>query len=415
MEGIIRCKLETFLYKFKLIVKQQHGFVKNKSCLTNLLETLDFISTALENGRPVDVIFLDFARAFDTVPHKRLLLKLTAYGISGLTIQWIEAFLKERKQRVVIGENVSSWAEITSGVPQVSVIGPLLFVLFINDLPETLKNLTKLYADDTKIMNEMLSSASTLSLQSDLDLAFKWTQYWLVNFNISKCMVMHFGRNNKKSPLYINDQKLNITESESDLGVIFSSNLKWKNHVIKCVGKANQMLGRIRKCFVCLDIRLLRILYVSFVRPLLEFAVQVWSPIRKGEIELLERVQHRATRLIPSLKIINYEYRLKALDLTTLTKRRQRGDLIQLFKFFNGFNDLETIKKISIQQTQTRGHSFKYVKEITKQAFRENFLFNRSANLWNSLPSELVKTQSVNSFKAGLDCWMSSNQANRLS
>ena len=175
------------------------------------------------------------------------------------------------------------------------------------------------------------------------------------------------------------------------------------------------MLGRIRKCIVCLDIRLLRILYVSFVRPLLEFAVQVWSPIRKGEIELLERVQHRATRLIPSLKIINNEYRLKALDLTTLTKRRQRGDMIQLFKFFNGFNDLETIKKISIQQTQTRGPSFKYVKEITKQACRENFLFNRSANLWNSLPSELVKTQSVNSFKAGLDCWMSSNQANRLS
>ena len=267
MEGIIRCKLETFLYKFKLIVKQQHGFVKNKSCLMNLLETLDFISTALENGKPFDVIFLDFARAFDTVPYKRLLLKLTAYGISGLTIQWIEAFLKERKQRVVIGENVSSWAEITSGVPQGSVIGPLLFVLFTNNLPETLKNLTKLYADDTKILNEMLSSASTLSLQSDLDLAFKWTQDWLVKFNISKCMVMHFGRNNKKSPLYINEKKLNITESESDLGVIFSSNLKWKNHVIKCVGKANQMLGQIRKCFICLDIRLLRILYVSFVRP----------------------------------------------------------------------------------------------------------------------------------------------------
>ena len=140
-----------------------------------------------------------------------------------------------------------------------------------------------------------------LSLQSDLDLAFKWTQDWLVKFNISKCMVVHFGRNNKKSPLYINEQKLNIIDSESDLGVIFSSNLKWKNHVIKCVGKAIQMLGRIRKCFVCLDIRLLRILYVSFVRPLLEFAVQIWSPIRKGKIELLERVQHRATRLIPSL------------------------------------------------------------------------------------------------------------------
>ncbi|XP_065678154.1 uncharacterized protein LOC136093146 [Hydra vulgaris] len=167
MEGIMRCKL---------IVKQQYGFVKSKSCTTNLLDILDFISTSLENGKPVDVIFLDFARTFDTVPHNRLLLKLAAYKISGLTIKWIEAFLKNRKQRVVLGENVSSWAEIISGVPQGSVIGPLLFVLFINYFPETLKNISMLYADDAKIMNEMISYKSTVSLQADLDRALKWTQ-----------------------------------------------------------------------------------------------------------------------------------------------------------------------------------------------------------------------------------------------
>ena len=415
MEGIIRHRLEIFLYKFKLLAKQQHGFVKNKSCTTNLLETLDFISASLENGTPVDVVLLDFAKAFDTVPHKRLLLKLTAYGISGLTLQWIESFLKNRKQRVVLGEYVSFWAEIFSGVPQGSVIGPLLFVLFINDLPEILMNISKLYADDTKIMNEMLTAASTLSLQSDLDLAFKWTQDWLVKFNIAKCMVMHYGHNNKKSPLFIDGQQLNTTESERDLGVIFSNNLKWRNQIITCVGKANQILGMIRKCFVHMDVKLLRSLYVTFVRPLLEFAIPVWSPIQKGDIDLLESVQHRATRLIPSLKKISYENRLKALDLTTLSERRQRGDMIQLYKIFNGIDKLETSKTIAVQLNQTRGHRFKYQKEITKQVHRENFFFNRSANLWNSLPSEVVNAKTVNSFKAGLDCWMSSNQANRLS
>jgi len=149
---------------------------------------------------------------------------------------------------------------------------------------------------------------------------------------------MHYGFSNKKSPLFIDDHQLITTESERDLGVIFLNNLKWKNQVI---GKANQMLNMITKCFVHLDTKLLRSLYVTFIRPLIEFAVPVWSPYQKSDIEMLERVQHRATRLIPSLRKIIYEKRLKALDLTTLTERRQRGDMIQLYKIFNGKDTIE--------------------------------------------------------------------------
>jgi ribonuclease P/MRP protein subunit RPP40 len=125
----------------------------------------------------VDVILLDFAKAFDTNPHRRLLCKLKVYGISGLTLWWIEAFLSNRKQRIVLG----------------------------------LINISKLYADDTKIISKLVSDESTINLQVDLNSAFKWTQDWLVKFNIAKCMVMHYGSNNKKSPLFINGQQLITT------------------------------------------------------------------------------------------------------------------------------------------------------------------------------------------------------------
>ena len=415
MESIVRAKMEDYLYKNDLLAKEQHGFVKSKSCTTNLLETLDFISASLDNGIPVDVILLDFAKAFDTVPHRRLLAKLRAYGFDGLTLKWIEAFLKERRQRVVQGEIVSDWVEIFSGVPRGSVIAPFFFVLFINDLPRELVNVSKLYADDTKMFSQMVSKLSAAKLQVDLDSAFNWTQDWLLLFNTSKCVVMHYGQNNKKFPYFINGKQLVVSESERDLGVIFNSNLKWKNQVITASNKANQMLGRIRKSFARFDRKLFRSLYLTFVRPLLEFAVPVWSPKLKSDCDSIERIQHRATKMVASIRNQPYESRLKSLDLTTLVERRKRGDLIQMYKIMHNIDKVDKSNRFHIITNQVRGHCFKYFKEITRQQHRDNFFFNRTANLWNALPNEIVQAPTVNSFKAGIDCWMSSNQSYWLS
>ena len=169
MENIIRTKMEEYLYKNNLLAREQHDFVRNKSCTTNLLETLHYISSNLDVVISVDVILLDFAKAFDTVLHKRLLAKLKAYGFDGLILKWIEAFLESRRQRVVQGEIISDWVLIFSGVLQGSVIASLLFVLCINDLPRKLLNVTKLYADDTKLLLHLSSEICANNLQTDLD------------------------------------------------------------------------------------------------------------------------------------------------------------------------------------------------------------------------------------------------------
>jgi ribonuclease P/MRP protein subunit RPP40 len=175
------------------------------------------------------------------------------------------------------------------------------------------------------------------------------------------------------------------------------------------------MLGRIKKSFVNFDCKLLKSLYLTFIRPLLEFAVPVWSPFLKSDCDLIERVQHRASKLVPSIRNRNYEDRLKALGLTTLVERRQRGDAIQIYKFMHGMDNFDRDNRFQVVRNQVRGHCFKYHKEIARHQQREGFLFNRTANLWNSLPEHLVNAPTVNSFKANFDCWMSSNQSDRLS
>jgi retron-type reverse transcriptase len=152
LESIIRDKIMSYLKLKRLISPSQHGFVPNKACVTNLLETLDIITDAVNKGHSGDLVLLDFAKAFDKVSHKKLVQKLEAYGISSILVKWIESFLTGRRQRVLIGDHSSEWEEVTSSVPQGSVLGPLLFTIFINDLPERVKNECKLYADDSKLI-----------------------------------------------------------------------------------------------------------------------------------------------------------------------------------------------------------------------------------------------------------------------
>ena len=193
MESIIRDHLLEHFEENQLLSDCQHGFVRGRSCSTNLLAVLDLWTQTLDEEGSIDTIYLDFAKAFDTVPHERLLRKLQGYGIEGHLLSWVRDFLSGRRQRVVVNGEGSQWGEVLSGIPQGSVLGPLLFVCFVNDLPDDVKSATFLFADDTKIFAKVPDESRTL--QADLDRLQQWSDSWQLKFNAEKCKVMHIGRN----------------------------------------------------------------------------------------------------------------------------------------------------------------------------------------------------------------------------
>ena len=165
-----------FLIKHKLINPSQHGFLKARSCLTNLLCFFEEITKWVDEGSPVDVIYLDFQKAFDKVPHQRLILKLKSHGMGNSIINWIEQWLKDRRQRVVVDGEVSSWKPVLSGVPQGSVLGPILFLIYINDLEEGITGNILKFADDTKLFRKVKEIGDKQKLQDDTDKLVKWSE-----------------------------------------------------------------------------------------------------------------------------------------------------------------------------------------------------------------------------------------------
>ena len=242
------------------------------------------------------------------LPHKRLILKLRSYGIGGQVISWITALLSGRKQRVVVGGSSSEWKDVTSGVPQGSVIGPLLFIIYINDLPDNIVSTLYMFADDTKCFREIAGPNDQGILQSDLDQLQKWSKKWLLQFHPEKCKIMTISKlktHTQRGYTMQNEGniiRLERAEMEKDLGIMVDEQLTFETHINEKINKASRVMGLIRRSFVHLNRGNFKRLYVALVRPHLEFGNIIWSPIRKKDIISLENVQRRATRMIPGLK-----------------------------------------------------------------------------------------------------------------
>jgi len=403
LESIIVDKLTGYLEANNLLKNTQHGFRRHRSCLTNLLEFFHEVFTDHDRCKAVDVVYMDFQKAFDKVPFRRLLLKVRALGIQGEICRWIENWLRERRQRVVINSQASGWAPVTSGVPQGSVLGPLLFIIYINDIDEGIVSRISKFADDTKLGSDVSTPEKVEQLQIDLQKLGEWSEKWQMPFNAAKCKVMHIGYRNPQSQYFLQGKALESTDSEKDLGVVITSDLKFSKQCIAVEKKAQKLLGYIKRQFGYRNKEIVLSLYNSLVRPHLEYAVQFWNPSYRKDITRLERVQARATKLIPELRHMSYADRLKELNLFSLETRRLRGQLIEVFKILRGFDNVDYRCLFQLSEGRTRNNGYKLELKRYNGDLCGNFFSYKICSRWNALPSDVVNSDSVEQFKTRLD------------
>jgi len=403
LESIIVDKLVDHLEGNNLLRNSQHGFRRHRSCLTNLLEFFHEVFTEHDQCKAVDVVYMDFQKAFDKVPFRRLMSKVRALGIGDEISHWIENWLRERRQRVVINSEASGWAPVTSGVPQGSVLGPLLFIIYINDIDEGIVSRISKFADDTKLGSEVSCPKKVEQLQLDLDKLGEWSDKWQMPFNAAKCKVMHIGYRNPNSEYFLQGKALESTDCEKDLGVVITNDLKFSQQCIAAEKRAQKLLGYIKRQFGYRNKEIVLCLYNSLVRPHLEYAVQFWSPSYRKDIIRLERVQARATKLIPELRHMCYADRLKELNLFSLEARRLRGQLIEVFKILRGFDNVDYRCLFQLSEGRTRNNGYKLELKRYNGDLCGNFFSYAICSRWNALPSDVVNSDSVEQFKIRLD------------
>ena len=331
LERLIKKAIMAYLENSNLLSRAQHGFRSNLSCLSNLLTARESWIKSRDNRKLVDVVFIDFSKAFDKVPHTRLLMKLESFGIKGGLLIWIKEFLTGRRQRVRINSKLSTWTNVRSGVPQGTVLGPLLFILYINELPLLTDSPMVLYADDLKIWRELKDEKDSQILQGDLNKLLEWSKEWMLPINVAKCAAMHIGHADNRS-YELEGTTLPLVQTYTDLGVIISHDLKTTAHCRSVAARSFRSLWAIRRAFTRITKDMFTSLYTSLVRSRLENCIQAASPCLKGDSLILERVQRKATRMILGMTNMSYEEKLDSLNLFPLSYRRRTGDLITMFK-----------------------------------------------------------------------------------
>ncbi|CAM5091239.1 unnamed protein product [Eretmochelys imbricata] len=372
MEQVLKESILKHLEERKVIRNSQHGFTKGKSCLTNLIAFYDEITGSVDEGKAVNMLFLDFSKAFDTVSHSILASKLKKYGLDEWTIRWIESWLDCRAQRVVINGSMSSWQLVSSGVPQGSVLGLVLFNIFINDLEDGVDCTLSKFADDTKLGGEVNT--------------------------------LHLGRKNPMHRYRLGTEWLGSNSAEKDLGVTVDEKLDMSQQCALVAMKANGILGCIRRGIASRSRDGIVPLYSTVVRPHLEYCVQFWASHYKKDVEKLERVQRRATKMIRGLEHMSYEERLRELGMFTLRKRRMRGDLIAAFNYLKGGSKEDGSRLFSVVADDgTRSNGLKLQWGRFRLDIRKNFFTRSVVKRWNVLPREVVESPSLEVFKVRLD------------
>lgn len=392
LETIVYTKVISFIYP--QLNKCQFGFLENRSCLSQLLSSFSHIYNAIDKKNACDVIYLDFKKAFDSVPHNELLFKLWRMGITGPLWSWFKAYLKGRSHFVNLDSVSSSELPVISGVPQGSVLGPLLFLIYINDLPLSISrgSLPFLFADDTKLVHSIVSFNDYSDLQEDILSLTNWCKTWNLNLNKFKCAAIRFSLSPASITLpnyAILDTPIKFSQCHQDLGIMVDEKLSWTKHYNHISLKAYRTLHLIRRSISpSAPVNIKKHLYIMLVRSQLTYCSQLWRPRLIKDIKCLERVQRRATKFVLQDYSSDYKTRLLSLKLLPLMYWFELQDILFLIRCFKDPSDnFFILNYVSFVNLNTRSTARKKLRiNFNKTSLSQHFYFNRVARLWNSLP-----------------------------
>jgi hypothetical protein len=387
MEHIIVSSVMTFLEGQGILSDQQHGFRKMRSCETQLLELTDELFERMEMLQQTHILIMDFAKAFDKVNHSLLGHKIERYGIRGKVLHWIKDFLKDRRQTVVFEGVASDYINVRSGVPQGSVLGPCLFLLYINDLPQQLTSKTRLFADDTAVYRSILSHDDRLTLQQDLDKLAVWEDRWDMRFHPGKCTTLPVTRSHTphSSDYRLHGHLLDTVEKAKYLGVTIQQRLTWDAHITSVIGKASQTLAFLKRSLKVSSPKLKAKAYIAFVRPILEYASSVWDPHTQTDIDRLEMVQRRAARFVfnkysPRTSVTEL---LETLGWPTLQERRKRARLVMFTKIKDDLVKVNKHRLVKPMVRERRVHCEQFDQMHCRTDYRKASFFPRTIKDWN--------------------------------
>ena len=413
LESIIHNKISCHLSTNNAISKCQHGFLPMRSTQTQQLNLMNDLIKHYNQTTKTEIIYLDFSKAFDSVPHQKLLYLLKSFKIAPNILAWISDYLSGRTQQVIVDGFLSESCSVTSGVPQGSVLGPLLFLLYLEDLLKMLLNHTQVnayaFADDLK-----LSGTNPHHLQVALNAVEKWTNKWQLKINQTKSDHITISPSHHSitfHKLYINSQKIPHTSAVKDLWVNLSSNLKCAIHINKIYSKAINLVHITLRAFKTNNCRIYTNLYKTYIRPILEYNCTTWMPYLITDIKKIESVQATFTRKLCkklNIKYDSYFHRLQLLNLETLELRRVKIDLIITYKIINNLVDINSTDffktNLNLKNYNLRRNKFHLLKSpLPNYLVSSNFFSHRVINTWNSLPDNVVCSNSLQIFKFRLN------------